>query len=171
MIKESLSKALSEQIGVEYYSAYLYLSMAAFADRAGYKGIANWLTVQAREEIAHGNHIFRYLLDRGVSPCLGDIKAPPASFGSVRELFEKVLAHEQSVTGRVNRIAAMAAEEEDHASYFFISWYVNEQVEEEAAAEDLLTKIRLIDGHPGPLYNLDASLAGRVFTDPFSGKD
>jgi ferritin len=170
MIKENLSRALSEQAGAEYYSAYLYLSMAAYADRAGFKGIANWLFVQAREEMAHGTRIYRYLLERGAVPVFGEIKAPPASYGGVRELFEKVLAHEQGVTEGINRIATLAAEEKDHAAYQFLSWYVNEQVEEESSAEDLVSKVRLIEGSPGLLYNLDAALASRVFTDPFASE-
>jgi ferritin len=168
MIKENIAKALSEQAGAEYYSAYLYLSMAAYTDRAGFKGIANWLFVQAREEMAHGTHIYQYLLERGASPAFGEIKAPPASYGSVREVFEKVLVHEQGVTEGINRIATLAEQEKDHAAYHFISWYVNEQVEEEASADEILTKLRLIEGNPGLLYNLDADLASRVFTDPFA---
>jgi ferritin len=167
-IKENIAQVLSEQAGAEYYSAYLYLSMAAYADHEGFKGIANWLFVQAKEEMAHGSHIYQYLLERGASPGFGEIKAPPASYGSIRELFEKVLAHEQWVTGRINDIATLAEQEQDHATYQFISWYVNEQVEEEASAGELLTKVRLIDGQPGLLYNLDAALASRVFTDPFA---
>jgi ferritin len=168
VIKENICQALSEQAGAEYYSAYLYFSMAAYADRAGFKGIANWLFVQAREEISHGTHICRYLLERGASPVFREIKAPPASYGSIKELFEKVLAHEQGVTECINHIATLAEQEKDHATYQFISWYVNEQVEEESNADEILTKVRLLDGHPGLFYNLDAALASRVFTDPFA---
>ena len=62
MLKESLRKVLGEQIVAEYYSAYLYLSMSAWADRAGYQGIANWLFIQAQEEMAHGTHIYQHAL-------------------------------------------------------------------------------------------------------------
>jgi ferritin len=167
-IKENIARMLSEQAGAEYYSAYLYLSMAAYADHEGFKGIANWLFVQAREEMAHGTRIYQYILERGASPVFGEIKAPPASYGSIREIFEKVLAHEQGVTERINQIATLAEQEKDHATYQFISWYINEQVEEEAGAGELVSRIRLIDGQPGLLYNLDAALASRVFTDPFA---
>jgi ferritin len=167
-IKENIARVLSEQAGAEYYSAYLYLSMAAYAEHEGFKGIATWLFVQAKEEMAHGSHIYRYLLERGASPVFGEIKAPPASYGSIREIFEKVLAHEQWVTERINHIATLAEQEKDHAAYQFISWFVNEQVEEEAGVGELLTRVRLIDGQPGLLYNLDAALASRVFADPFA---
>jgi ferritin len=168
MIKESLSKALNEQVNAEYYSAYLYLAMSAFADRCGFKGVANWLFVQAREEMAHGTHIYQHVLERGAAPSFADIKVPQTSYGSIKEVFEKVLAHERHVSELINRIASIAKEENDHASYNFIMWYVNEQVEEEATAEALVAKINLMGNNPGLLYNLDAELAARTFTDPFA---
>jgi ferritin len=168
MMKDTLVKVLNDQVNAEYYSAYLYLSMSAYADRAGYKGIANWLQVQAKEEMAHGTHIYEHLLERGAAPVFADIKAPPASYGSLKEVFEKVVAHERHVTELINRIAALAVNEGDHATYQFILWYVNEQIEEEADAEDLCTKFSRIGDKAGLLYNLDAVLAARRFTDPFA---
>jgi ferritin len=167
MIKETLVKALSDQVNAEYYSAYLYLAMSAYVDRAGYKGIANWLFVQAKEETAHGTHIYRHLLERGAVPSFPDIKAPPVSYGSIKEVFEKVLAHERHVTDLINRIASLALSENDHATHNFIMWYVNEQVEEEANADELLAKLNNSGGNPGLLYSIDAELGQRQFTDPF----
>ena len=169
MIKDTLVKALNDQVNAEYYSAYLYLTMSAYADRAGYKGIANWLRVQAKEEMAHGTHIHEHLLERGAAPVFSDVKAPPASYGSLKEVFEKVLAHERHVTELIHKIASLAVSEGDHASYNFILWYVNEQIEEEADAEDLCTKFNRIGDNPGQIYNLDAVLGARQFTAPFPG--
>jgi ferritin len=168
MIKENIAKALSEQVTAEYYSAYLYLSMSAYADHAGFKGIANWLHVQAKEEMAHGIHLYQHLLERGAAPVFSDIKAPPQTFGGIKEIFEKILIHEQGVTGQFNSIATLAEKEGDHATYQFIGWYVSEQVEEESSAGDLLAKVRLVADHPAALYTLDSALASRVFTDPFA---
>jgi ferritin len=167
MIKDSLLKALNDQVNAEYYSAYLYLSMSAYAEHAGFKGIANWLFIQAREESAHANHLYRHILERGGLPVLGDIKGVPTSYESIKEVFEKTLAHERGVTEKINKIATLALEEKDHATYQFILWYVNEQVEEEATAEEILTRVNRIAGNTAPLYHLDAELAARTFTDPF----
>ena len=130
MLSETLTKALNDQINAEYYSAYLYLSMSAFAEGAALKGTANWLFVQAQEEMAHGIHIHHYLLDRGAAPSFAAIAQPPVSFAGIDDIFEKVLAHEQKVTEGINNIATLAMKENDHACYQFIMWYVNEQVEE-----------------------------------------
>jgi ferritin len=168
MIKDSLVKALNDQFNAEYYSAYLYLAMSAYADREGYRGIANWFAVQAKEEMAHGTHIYRHILERGGVPAFQDVKAPEASFGSLKEVFAKALAHERYVTNLIDKIATLAQNEKDHTTYSFIQWYVDEQVEEEADAGDLAAKFDRIGDNPGLIYALDAELGKRKFTDPFS---
>jgi len=170
MLKTSLTNVLSEQVNAEYYSAYLYFKMSAYADRMGFKGFANWLHVQAQEEMAHGTHIYQYLLERGAMPSFADIKAPEIEFKNMEEIFAKTLEHEQHVTELINNIASIAMRENDHATYHFILWYVNEQIEEEATADELLTKVRLMGNNTALLYTLDAELATRVFNNPFPAK-
>ena len=167
MLSESLTKALNDQINAEYYSAYLYLSMSSFADGAALKGTSNWLFVQAQEEMAHGIHIYQYLLDRGAVPSFAAIAAPPASFTGIEDIFTQVLAHEEKVSQGLNAIATLAMQENDHACYQFIMWYVNEQVEEEASATDIIGKLTMIDGDKRALLTLDTELAARVYVNPF----
>ena len=167
MISEKLTKALNDQINAEFYSAYLYLSMSAFAEGAALKGTANWLFVQAQEEMAHGANMYRYLLDRGGLLSLAAIEQPTASFTGIDEVFTQVLAHEQKVTEKINAIATLAMQENDHACYQFIMWYVNEQVEEEANVTDILGKLKMIDGEKRALLALDNEFAARVFVNPF----
>ena len=167
MIKDKLSNALSNQVNAEYYSAYLYLAMSACMDRAGFHGAANWLFVQAQEEMAHGTHMYQYILERGAMPSFKNVEAPEVTVGSLKEVFEKVCAHEQHVTELINGIATIAMSENDHAGYNFISWFVNEQVEEESTADKILTKIKHIGNNPDMLLNLDSELAARVFVNPF----
>ncbi|MDR1943497.1 MAG: ferritin [Synergistaceae bacterium] len=161
-------KILSDQVNAEYYSAYLYLAMSAYADNAGYKGVANWLYVQAQEEMAHGSHIYKYILERGGAPAFSDVKAPRESYGSISEIFEKALAHERHVTELINKIADFALKERDHATYNFILWYVTEQIEEESSAGEILEKVKRVGDNPGLLHSIDAQLAARVFNDPFA---
>ena len=168
MLNEELTKAISEQISAEYYSAYLYLAMSAAADNMGLKGTANWLFVQAQEEVAHGTNMYKYILDHDGIPGFTNIEQPPASFANVKDLFEKVYAHELIVTKRINAIATLAMKESNHAVYQFIMWYVNEQVEEESNVTDILDRLELIGDDKGLLLILDDELATRVFTNPFS---
>ena len=170
MLSEALSQALSDQVNAEYYSAYLYLAMSAAADKMGLKGTANWLFVQAQEEMAHGTHMYEYILDRGAAPAFAAIEQPPASFADVNGIFEKVLSHEQNVTRRINALATLAMQESDHAGYQFMMWYVDEQVEEESNVTQILDKLRLIGDNKGLLLTLDTELAARVFVNPFPAK-
>ena len=168
MIKEVVLKALNEQVNAEYYSAYFYLTMSAYADRTGFKGVANWLFIQAQEELAHGTHIYKHILERGAATSFAVIELPPVTFENIQDVFEKVLKHEQYVTERINKIASIAMRENDHATYQFILWYVNEQIEEETTANEILSKIRLIGDNISMFYSLDAGLGNRVFNDPFA---
>jgi len=170
MLSEKLIKALSEQVNAEYYSAYLYLAMSATANQMGLKGAANWLFVQAQEEMAHGTHIYEYILERGVSPLFMAIEVPPTSFADVNDIFEKVLEHEQKVTQCISALATLAMQESDHAGYQFMMWFVNEQIEEESSMTEILDKLRLIGDNKGLLLTLDNELATRVFVHPFPAK-
>jgi ferritin len=167
MLSKKLAEALSKQVNAEYYSAYLYLSMTAAADKMGLKGTANWLFVQTQEEMAHGTHMYKYILERGAVPIFAAIEQPPASFASVNEIFEKVLEHEKKVTQDINSLATTAMQDSDHAGYQFMMWYVNEQVEEESNATEILDKLQLIGDNKGLLLTLDNELAARVFVNPF----
>jgi len=167
MLSAKLTEALSKQVNAEYFSAYLYLSMSAAADGMGFKGAANWLFAQFQEEMAHGTNMFEYILERGAMPAIEAIDKPQTEFASLHEIFEMVLAHEQFVTSRINDIATLAMQEHDHACYQFMLWYVNEQVEEEASATDVLDKLKLIGDNKGLLLGLDNELAARVFVNPF----
>lgn len=167
MLKENLAKAISDQIVAEYYSAYLYLSMSAYCDRAGFKGFANWLFVQAQEEMAHGTHMYQHILERGALPQFSDVVKPPSEFDGLISVFKKVLEHEQYVTERINKIASLAMAEMDHATYAFFQWYINEQVEEESSADEILQKLTFIGDNVSMLYALDAQMANRTFQDPF----
>jgi len=167
MIDKDLVKLLSDQVNAEFYSAYLYLSMSVCAERASLKGAANWLFVQAQEEMAHGVHMHQYILERGAAPSFDAIQPPPASFADLNDIFEKVLEHEQKVTERINTIATFAMQKNDHACYQFIMWYVSEQVEEESSVSDVLGKLQMIGGDKRLLLSLDNELAARVFVNPF----
>ena len=170
MMSEKLTQALSDQVNAEYYSAYLYLAMSAAAEGLGLKGTANWLFVQAQEEMAHGTHMFQYILERGEAPSFAAVEQPPAAFAGPGEIFEAVLAHERKVTQRINAIATLAMQAHDHACYQFMMWYVSEQVEEESGVTDILGKLRLIGDDKGMLLTLDSELAARTFADPFPAK-
>jgi ferritin len=161
MLKPNVLKALNDQVNAEYHSAYLYLSMSAYADNAGFKGSSNWLWHQAREEMSHASKILRYILDQGGKAEFTDVKAPEGSYKNLQEVFSKVAGHERHIAGLVSAIADIAMQERDHATYHMMLWFIDEQIEEVSTAEDLLNKFNAVGDNPGLLYNLDAVLGQR----------
>jgi ferritin len=153
--------ALNEQINAELYSAYLYQAMAAQFEASNLAGFAHWMDVQAREEQNHARKIYEFLVERGGRVVLKAIGAPPAEWKSALAVFEDSYAHEQKVTGLINRLVELARAEADHAAEVFLAWFVTEQVEEEANALQIVEKLKMIKDHPQGLLMLDAQLAAR----------
>lgn len=168
MLKKSLEKALNEQINAEIHSAYLYLSMSAWFQEQGLAGYANWMRVQFQEELAHGTHIFDFVCERGGKVTLAPIGEVEVEFAGIVDIFQKALAHEQKVTAMINNLMDIAIKESDHATRSFLQWYVDEQVEEEANAEQILFNLKMINGEGQGLLMMDRELQARVFVDPFA---
>lgn len=166
MLNKKLESELNKQVNAELYSAYLYLSMAAYYESKNLKGFANWMNVQAREEQVHGMKIYDYINARGGRVQLAAIEAPPVEWSSVVDVFENVYSHEQKVTGLINNLVNIAAEEKDHATVNFLQWFVAEQVEEESSASEVLEQLRFIDGKGSGIFMLDRELKQRVFSPP-----
>ena len=53
MLSKKMEEAINAQINAEFWSAYLYLSMSCDFARKGLKGMANWFSIQFREEQDH----------------------------------------------------------------------------------------------------------------------
>lgn len=166
MLKQNIEKALNQQINAELYSAYLYLSMSAYFQAMNLKGFANWMRVQAMEEFSHADRFSAFVLDRGGRVQLTAIDGPPVTWKSTLAVFQDTYRHEQKVTGLINALVDLAIKEKDHATNNFLQWFVNEQVEEEAHAEELVQQLKLIGDAGQGLLMLDRELAQRVFTPP-----
>lgn len=166
MINEKMQNAFNEQINKELYSSYLYLSMAAFLADKGLMGFANWMRVQVQEETAHAMLMFDYVIERGGTVSLEAIDKPKASYGSVLEVFEETLKHEEYVTSLMNKLADVADEVKDRAALSFIQWFIDEQVEEEANANDIIAKLKLIKEDGNALFMMDKDLGARTFVQP-----
>ncbi len=166
MISEKMQDALNTQINKELYSAYLYLSMAAYCESINLKGFANWMTVQVQEELSHARKFFDFVNERGGRVNLQPIDGPPTEWKSTLAVFEHVYEHEQMVTGLINGLVRLAREENDYATEAALQWFVTEQVEEEASAVAVVEQLKLAGDKGGGLFMLDRELGTRVFTPP-----
>lgn len=165
MLKEKMEKALNEQINKELYSAYLYYSMSAYSESLGMPGIANWMKIQAQEELTHANKFFGYVHERDGKVTLTAIDAVDTEFGSVKEMFEKVLEHEQYVSESINKLVDISIELSDHATRSMLMWFVDEQVEEEANVQEILDQLAMFGAKGHGLFMLDKDLGSRTFVD------
>jgi ferritin len=161
-----MQEALNKQINAEIYSAYLYLSMSAHFQSVNLAGFANWMRVQWQEELAHALKFYDYVNERGGRVVLQAVEAPPSAWDSPLALFEHVYQHEQKVTGMINKLVDLAVEARDHATNNFLQWFVAEQVEEEASANDVVQKLKLVGDDASALFMIDRELAQRVFVQP-----
>jgi ferritin len=163
MIKDNVRDALNAQMIREFFSSYLYLSMSAYFESINLRGFAAWLKVQAQEEMGHGMKFYGYLVDQGARITLKAIEGPKAEWASPLEAFEHVLAHEQKVTAHIHDLAALAASEKDYATSNFLQWFVNEQVEEEMNAGEIVYKLKLATAEKGValLFMMDHHLGKR----------
>ncbi|HKM93939.1 MAG TPA: ferritin [Prolixibacteraceae bacterium] len=165
MLKEKMEKALNEQINKELYSAYLYMSMSAYAQTLGLPGVANWMKVQTQEETSHANKFFDYVHERNARVLLKPIDAVEFEFGTVQEMFKKVMEHEQMITDSINKLVDIAIELSDHATRSMLMWFVDEQVEEEASVQEIIDKLKMVEGKGHGLFMIDKDLNLRVFVD------
>lgn len=162
MISKKIEDAFNGQMNAELYSAYLYLSMAAYFDWKNLPGFSNWMRVQAQEEMIHVMKFYTHINNRGGRIQLKAIKAPEVDWDSAITVFEHTLKHEQGVSGLINKLVKLTREELDTAAEIFLQWFVTEQVEEEANAGKVLQDLKLAAEAPGAMVMLDRELAQRM---------
>ena len=166
MIKKKIETAINKQINAEIYSSSLYYSMAAYFETQGLKGFSHWLRVQALEELTHVQKFFAYVHERGGHIQMLPVDGPPTKWKSPLAAFEQVYEHEVGVTGMINKLMDLALKESDHATSTFLQWFITEQVEEEASADEVVQKLRLVDKTEGGLFLLDQEMDKRSFVLP-----
>jgi ferritin len=162
MMKKTMEKALCKQMNDEFRSAYLYLSMASHFESKNFKGFGSWMHAQSKEETAHAMKFFSFILDRGGKPVLEAIEEPPASWKSPLDAFQAVYAHEQKVTAGIHKLLDLAAKEGDHPAHAFLQWFVTEQVEEEATADSIVQKLKMVGDMVPGIFMMDRELGARA---------
>jgi ferritin len=166
MMNETLSNALNEQLNFEFYSAHVYIAMAAYCSGESLDGFANFFIVQAEEERFHAMKIYKYLNDRNKRVTLDSMPVPNNDYGSILEVFEHAYHHEQEVTKRIYHLSDLALNDREHATIQFLKWFIDEQVEEEAMFDSIINKLKRINEDSNAFFMLDNEFAQRSFTPP-----
>jgi len=156
----SVQQAISAQIKNELQAHYNYLGMSAHFEKTAFSGFAKWMRTQSGEEYTHAMKLFDYLRERNATIELKAIDAPRVEFGPRPiEVFEISLAQELGVTQQINDLYELALKEKDYATLQFLTWFLQEQVEEENTVQDMVDRLRLAGDNAAALLRLDAEAA------------
>jgi ferritin len=161
MLNKNVQDAINTQIKNEIYSAYLYLSMSGYFESINLPGFAKWMRIQWQEELEHALKFFDFVNDRAGRVVLGAIDQPKSDFESPLAVFQEALAHEQKVTAMINNLYALAVKENDYPAQVLLQWYINEQVEEEKNATNIVEQLKRIGNDGSALLILDRELGAR----------
>ncbi len=162
MLKEKVLKALNKHLNAEFYSSYLYLSMAAYFESHSLTGMASWMKLQSKEEYEHAMKIFEFIHDRDGIVELQKIDAPKTTWKSAGEIFQETYDHEKDVTKSIYDLVDLGVTEKDHATTSFLQWFINEQVEEESTAMKILDRMKLVGDSKQGLFFLDREMGQRA---------
>lgn len=161
-LSERMQVAMNQQIKAELDSAYLYLALSAEMDSRGLKGFAHWLRVQWEEELVHGLKLYDFLLQRDAQVELHALDKPTVDpTQTPLEIFTRVLEHERYITARIHELYALALEEKDYGSQTLLHWFIEEQLEEEESAREIMDNLRLVGGEGAALFLLDREMSQR----------
>ena len=158
MLSKKVEQALNDQIGFEAYASYYYLSMASWAEANGLEGTAKFFYAHSMEEREHMLKIFNYISGTGGHAIAPAVKKPPASYSSLKTIFDKVLKHEIAGTSSINNIIEMCLKEKDHGTANFLQWFISEQHEEEKLFRGILDKIKLMGTDGKAIYWIDKEI-------------
>ena len=161
MISKTMQDAINAQINKEMFSSYLYLSMAAYFENTGLSGAAKWMYVQSGEETEHAMKFFAHLIDRGGKVELAAIAKPETAWAGPMAAFKAVSEHEQMITKSIYDLYEVALAEKDYPAQVLLQWYINEQVEEEKNATQVIESMSRIEAHETAILQLDHQLAKR----------
>jgi ferritin len=164
MISQKMQEAFAKQINEEMYSSYLYLSMSAYFETANLRGFANWMKVQAYEELFHSMKFYTHIVERGGAVKLLQINEPKHAWNSPVDVFEESLQHEKHITKCIDDLMNLAIEQRDHAGRNLLNWFVDEQVEEESNFTEILEKLKMIGDHNPLLLMQDKEMSVRTTT-------
>jgi len=132
-------RLLGEQVGHELAAHLQYVAIAVWFDSHDLPQLAAHFYRQALEERNHGMMIVQYHLDRGLPVQIPGTPAVRNDFADVIEPLQLALDQEQQVTRQIEAIFRAAREEGDALGEQFLMWFLEEQVEEVAAATTLVT--------------------------------
>jgi len=154
---------LNRQLNHELGAAHSYRGLSLWCADLNLKGFAAYFAKQAAEEHVHAEKFANHLIDRGAMPELAAIAAPKQNFKSLLEAAQHASAMEQANTQGINAVYEAALAAKDYPAQVLMHWFINEQVEEEAWATEMIERVQSASC-AGSLSDLDRHIE-RLLTD------
>ena len=171
MINNKVQQKMNEQIKLEIASSYLYLSMAAYLSSKGLDGMSSWMEAQSQEELVHAMKFYKHITERDGRVMLLPIEQPQTEWESPLAAWQAAYEHEKFITGKINELTKLAHQESDFAALPMLSWFVDEQIEEEASTSKVAQSLEMVGTSGQGMLMLDRELGTRVFTYPATIKE
>lgn len=162
MLSQKMTDKINEQIGKEYFSAYMYRGIAAYFDEKSMNGFGHWFKKQAVEEYEHAEKFVKYLEDHNARVVLPALDKPKMDYAGVAEALKAAYDHEKYISASIREISLLAKEEDDFLTLHFLGWFHEEQLEEENSALALLEEYEYIGDNKAAQRSMDRGLAQRV---------
>ena len=162
MLSKTVQDAINDQIGKEFYSAYIYLQMSAYFQSTNLPGCAHWMRMQYQEEMLHALKLYDYVHEREGRVTLQAIPQPRGDFKSPLDVFEQSLGHEREVTAMINKLYALTQKENDYPTTIQLQWFITEQVEEEKDAGAIVEQLKMVGDNKMGMIMLDRQLGARA---------
>ena len=162
MMSQTIQDAINRQISAELHASYSYLAMSAWCERNNFTGSARWLRAQSQEENGHAMRLFDFMLARNAKPELQKLDQPRADFKSLMEVFETAYEQEKSVSAQIDALYELAFREKAYPAAVQLEWFLNEQVEEEKTASEIVAQLEMVGESRTSLLYLDKQLGKRA---------
>ena len=157
-IKPQVLTELQRQLNHELSAAHAYLALAIWCDTENFKGFARYFSTQASEEREHAQKMIQHLLDRGAMPALAAVPAPQSNWKSILDIARTAQGMERANTAGINACYSAALAEQDFPAQVLLQWFINEQVEEEDWADEMVERVERANC-AGGLSDLDRHLS------------
>lgn len=141
-IPQKTSEELNRQLNQELSAAQSYLALSVWCDIRNLKGFGKYFVKQAGEERAHADRILKHLTDRGETADLAAVPAPKQEFRTLLEVAQQAQAQERANTLGVNAVYEAAVAAKDYPAQVLMHWFINEQVEEEDWAAEMVERVQ-----------------------------
>jgi len=142
LISRDLAQAFNQQIGNEFGASLQYVSIGAYFHQRQLLLLSKLFMAQAEEERQHAMKFVKYVLDTKGELRIPQVAAPTASFGSAEDAVAAALKWEEEVTRQIGALMDLAVKENDYLAQSFLQWFIDEQLEEMAKMDRLLSVIR-----------------------------